>query len=253
MPIFDRIFTRVGASDDLSRGQSTFMVEMSEAAEILRQATCHSLIILDEVGRGTSTTDGLAIAAAILEDLADRVGCFTMFATHYHELVPMMASRKSIVPMQTEVVEKNGGIVFSHRLVAGACASSFGIEVAKLAGIPSPVIELAKAHLQCADLPTVRSNPSHSLAGATVKDASPAKALSRVQKGLFGLSNDEELIAEGAGLITDQAISRMVSRLEGVKIHKTTPLQALNILNELKAMLVPVQHRALFDDDSIHP
>lgn len=252
LPIFDRIFTRVGASDDLSRGQSTFMVEMSEAAEILRQATSHSLVILDEVGRGTSTTDGLAIAAAIMEDLADRVGCFTMFATHYHELVPMMSTRTSIVPMQTEVVEKNGGIVFSHRLVTGASATSFGIEVAKLAGVPAGVIDLAKAHLNNSNLQEARQSSPRELVGASTKDVAP-KTLSKVQKGLFGLSNDEDLMACGAEVVDDYAVNRMVSRLESIKIHKTTPLQALNILNELKAMLIPVQHRALFDDETANP
>ena len=262
MPIFDRIFTRVGASDDLSRGQSTFMVEMSEAAEILRQATSRSLVILDEVGRGTSTSDGLAIAAGILEDLADRVGCFTMFATHYHELVGMMAARKNVIPMQTEVIKKDDGIVFSHRLVSGASASSFGLEVAKLAGVPPHVIEMAKEHLRVAergelivpaspDVAQVEApSPDLSVGERALRDR-PAKELSRVQRGLFALSAGidgvETVLGEG-----QIDVSRMVSRLESVRIHKTTPLQALNILNELKSMLVPVQHRTLFDDE-LHP
>lgn len=251
MPIFDRIFTRVGASDDLSRGQSTFMVEMSEAAEILRQATSRSLVILDEVGRGTSTTDGLAIAAAIMEDLADRVGSFTMFATHYHELVPMMAARKNIIPMQTEVMEKNGGIIFTHRLIAGASASSFGIEVAKLAGVPGHVIEMAKARLTVSEALESEAPGNRMLQGASAVDQAP-KALSKVQKGLFALASDSDDLAEGAEGFDQPGLSRVMSRLESVKIHKTTPLQALNILNELKSMLVPVQHRALFDDESMH-
>jgi DNA mismatch repair protein MutS len=262
MPIFDRVFTRVGASDDLSRGQSTFMVEMSEAADILRQATSRSLVILDEVGRGTSTTDGLAIAAGILEDLADRVGCFTMFATHYHELVGMMASRKNIVPMQTEVIKKEEGIVFSHRLVSGASASSFGLEVAKLAGVPAHVIAMAKEHLRATEqaegrlvaVPeqvTLELPVSDLAVGERALKERPVKELSRVQKGLFALSGDADSI--DAGLDVGQVdMSRMVSRLEAVRIHKTTPLQALNILNELKSMLVPVRHRALFDDEH-HP
>jgi DNA mismatch repair protein MutS len=251
MPIFDRIFTRVGASDDLSRGQSTFMVEMSEAAEILRQATSRSLVILDEVGRGTSTTDGLAIAAAIMEDLADRVGSFTMFATHYHELVPMMAARKNIIPMQTEVMEKNGGIIFTHRLIAGASASSFGIEVAKLAGVPGHVIEMAKARLSVSEALESEAPGNRMVQGASAVDLVP-KALSKVQKGLFALASDSDDLAEGAEGFDQPGLSRVMSRLESVKIHKTTPLQALNILNELKSMLVPVQHRALFDDESMH-
>jgi DNA mismatch repair protein MutS len=251
MPVFDRIFTRVGASDDLSRGQSTFMVEMSEAAEILRQASARSLVILDEVGRGTSTTDGLAIAAAIMEDLSDRICCFTLFATHYHELVSMMETRKCVVPVQTEVIDKQGRIAFSHRLIAGASTSSFGIEVAKLAGVPSHVIDLANARLSQGDLPALRKETlrDHASSGASVKDTSPAKALSKVQKGLFGLGHDDESDALGVHSAGEQVFNRVLSRLETVKIHKTTPLQALNILNELKSMLVPVQQRTLFDDD----
>lgn len=267
MPIFDRIFTRVGASDDLSRGQSTFMVEMSEAAEILRQATSRSLVILDEVGRGTSTTDGLAIAASILEDLADRVGCFTMFATHYHELVPMMATRKNVVPMQTEVIEKNDGIVFTHRLIGGASASSFGIEVAKLAGVPTHVIEKAKAHLLASQARELSEKLDVKSSSVVYDGAEPVQAVpvvspsvecidtvvapTKVQKGLFGLSADmESVVSFGAG--GHSGLSRVVSRLEGIKIHRTTPLQALNIINELKSMLVPVQHRGLFEDEIQH-
>lgn len=265
MPIFDRIFTRVGASDDLSRGQSTFMVEMSEAAEILRQATSRSLVILDEVGRGTSTTDGLAIAASILEDLADRVGCFTMFATHYHELVPMMATRKNVVPMQTEVIEKKDGILFSHRLVAGASASSFGIEVAKIAGVPTHVIEMAKNHLLAAqaressglverraDVLTQVELPHQGSAIVEPPVSSlPPVPLTRVQKGLFGLAAGIES-AESIHFGGHSGLSQIVSRLEGIKIHRTTPLQALNIINELKLLLAPVHQRALFDDDVQH-
>ena len=252
MPIFDRVFTRVGASDDLSRGQSTFMVEMSEAAEILRYATNRSLVILDEVGRGTSTTDGLAIAASIIEDLADRLGCFTMFATHYHELVAMMSGRDNVVPMQTQVIERDDGIVFTHRLVAGAAASSFGIEVAKLAGVPAHVIEVAKRHLAETESRDFAMNSNVQLAPRAGANSSlePSKALSKVQKGLFGLAHEHEADLQGVEVSGAIGVSRVLSRLETVKIHKTTPLQALNILNELKSLLVPVQYRALFDDES---
>jgi DNA mismatch repair protein MutS len=261
MPIFDRVFTRVGASDDLSRGQSTFMVEMSEAAEILRHATNRSLVILDEVGRGTSTTDGLAIAASIIMDLADRLGCFTMFATHYHELVPMMAGRANVVPMQTQVIERADGIVFSHRLVTGASASSFGIEVAKLAGVPGHVIEMAKRYLSEAEshqslqnqspqnqTPQEPAVPEPPRMGAQAL-AEPSQSLSKVQKGLFGLVHEGGGDLPGLDTSGTPGLSRVVARLETVKIHRTTPLQALNILNELKSLLVPVQQRTLFDDE----
>jgi DNA mismatch repair protein MutS len=264
MPIFDGIFTRVGASDDLSRGQSTFMVEMSEAAEILRKATAKSLVILDEVGRGTSTTDGLAIAASILDDLCSRIKCFTMFATHYHELVPIMAQRPNVVTAQTEVVEKNDGILFTHRLIAGASASSFGIEVARLAGVPAHVLELAKDYLgrfeQTSKITAVdREKTPHAAmrAGATKASGALTESsdqLSKVQRGLFNLPSEEAAdTGEGARLVKF-GVERVITRLEGVRIHKTTPLQALNILNELKSLLVPVEQKALFDaEGEEHP
>lgn len=259
IPIFDGIFTRVGASDDLSRGQSTFMVEMSEAAEILRKATSKSLVILDEVGRGTSTTDGLAIASSILEDLATRVKCFTMFATHYHELVPLMATRSNVVTAQTEVLEKSDGIVFTHRLIAGASASSFGLEVARLAGVPTHVIELAKSYLGRAEQEQTNSTKdSPSLVATRVGATKVAQAnidvpahLTKVQRGLFNL--DVGYPENGGPLAgpSRAGLDRVAARLESIRIHKTTPLQALNILNELKSMLVPVEQKALFDSDSV--
>ncbi|MFK7871858.1 MAG: DNA mismatch repair protein MutS [Oligoflexales bacterium] len=147
LPVFDQIFTRVGASDDISRGLSTFMVEMSEAAMILRQSTHKSLVILDEVGRGTSTEDGLAIALAILEELVKEVDCWTLFATHYHELVPLVSELKNVCLAQTEVVKRQGGVRFTHRLVEGSSGSSYGIEVAKIAGVPEHVVARARENL----------------------------------------------------------------------------------------------------------
>jgi DNA mismatch repair protein MutS len=229
---------------------------MSEAAEILRKATSKSLVILDEVGRGTSTTDGLAIATSIMEDLADRVKCFTMFATHYHELVPMMSARTNVVPVQTEVLEQNDGIVFTHRLTAGASASSFGLEVARLAGVPSHVIELAKGHLarfEQGELVKPEVAPAAAKSGFDdVKRAGGTKSVTKVQRGLFALASEEQEMSEDVVAANQAGLSRVVSRLEAIKIHKTTPLQALNILNELKAMLIPAHHRALFDEE-LHP
>lgn len=264
MPVFDGIFTRVGASDDLSRGQSTFMVEMSEASEILRKATSKSLVILDEVGRGTSTTDGLAIAASILEDLSVRVKCFTMFATHYHELVPLMSQRPNVVTAQTEVVENSTGIVFTHRLIAGACASSFGIEVARLAGVPVQVLETARGYLgrfeestialfpkadaQSLQNPPVRAGASKISTSAATSEPGPQPT--RVQRGLFNLTESSPMGSVESSSSLAFGLDRVAARLDGVKIHKTTPLQALNILNELKSMLVPSEQKALFGADS---
>ena len=227
MPVFDRIFTRVGAADDLAKGQSTFMVEMSEAAHILREASERSLVILDEVGRGTSTQDGLALASAILEDLVETVKCYTLFATHYHELVPLAERFKNISMLQTEVLEKSGRIHFTHRIIEGASGSSFGIEVARIAGVPQRVIEKAGCYL--ADKRGL-ANEITSSCGA--KEACIKKPFSPSphSPGLFSGSLKEP--SDGTA-----ELKKIAARLEMIKIHRTTPLQALNILNDLKGML----------------
>jgi DNA mismatch repair protein MutS len=142
--LVDRIFTRIGASDDLARGQSTFMVEMSETADILNNATPRSLIILDEVGRGTSTFDGLSLAWAIVEHLHNVVGARTLFATHYHELTELAARLPRVKNFNVAVREWNDQIVFLRKIVEGATDKSYGIQVARLAGVPKTVLERAR-------------------------------------------------------------------------------------------------------------
>lgn len=153
--IVDRIFTRVGASDDLARGQSTFMVEMNEAASILNNATPRSLVILDEIGRGTSTFDGLAIAWSIAEYLHDRVGCRALFATHYHEMTDLARSRPGVINLNVAVREWNDHVIFLRKIVPGRADRSYGIQVARLAGLPREVLDRAKeilANLERAEL-----------------------------------------------------------------------------------------------------
>lgn len=145
--ICDRIFTRVGASDDLATGRSTFMVEMSETANILHHATERSLVLLDEIGRGTSTYDGLAIAWAVAEALHDRVGARTLFATHYHELLELAQTRPNVHNVSVAVSEWGGRIIFLRRLREGGTSRSYGIQCARLAGMPQPVVERAKTLL----------------------------------------------------------------------------------------------------------
>ncbi len=140
----DRIFARVGASDELSRGQSTFMVEMTETARILNTATKRSLVILDEIGRGTSTYDGISLAWSVVEHLHDHVGCRTLFATHYHELTDLEKSLPRVKNLNVAVREWEDQVVFLHKIVAGAADKSYGIHVARLAGVPRPVIERSK-------------------------------------------------------------------------------------------------------------
>ena len=140
----DRIFTRVGASDDLSRGQSTFMVEMNETANITNNATARSLVILDEIGRGTSTFDGLSIAWSVAEYLHDEVKARTLFATHYHELTELEMTRNGVKNFNIAVREWNDQIIFLRKIVRGGADKSYGIQVARLAGLPAGVIARAK-------------------------------------------------------------------------------------------------------------
>jgi DNA mismatch repair protein MutS len=140
----DRIFARVGASDELSRGQSTFMVEMVETARILNTATPRSLVILDEIGRGTSTYDGVSLAWAVVEYLHDHIGCRTLFATHYHELTDLAKTLSSVRNLNVAVREWEDQVVFLHKIVEGAADKSYGIHVARLAGVPREVNQRAK-------------------------------------------------------------------------------------------------------------
>src|SRR5262249_18556795 len=146
--IVDRLFARVGATDELSRGQSTFMVEMTETANILHNATPRSLVILDEIGRGTSTFDGISLAWAITEHIHDAIGCRTLFATHYHELVELEKTKPRLRNANVAVRESEGEIVFLHRIVPGGADQSYGIHVARLAGVPAPVLERAREILK---------------------------------------------------------------------------------------------------------
>jgi len=148
--VVDAVFTRVGASDDLASGQSTFMVEMSEVADILKNATKHSLLILDEIGRGTSTFDGMSIARAVLEHVADKkkLGAKALFATHYHELTEMENELSGVKNYNIAVKKRGDDITFLRRIVRGGADDSYGIEVAKLSGIPNSVTERAKEILK---------------------------------------------------------------------------------------------------------
>ena len=148
LQIFDRIFTRIGASDQLARGQSTFMVEMQETAEMLHFATSRSLLILDEVGRGTSTFDGMSLAQGILEHIVHRIGALTIFATHYHELAELGCTVPSIKNAHMSVIEKEGHVRFLHTLLEGPAEKSYGIYVAKIAGLPESILNRSQILLK---------------------------------------------------------------------------------------------------------
>jgi DNA mismatch repair protein MutS len=155
--LVDKVFTRIGASDNLTAGQSTFMVEMLETANILNNATRKSLVILDEIGRGTSTFDGLSLAWAIVEHLHNQIGAKTLFATHYHELTELAERLPRLKNFNIAVKEWNEQIVFLHKILPGSTDKSYGIQVARLAGIPMPVIQRAKIILE--NLEATELNP----------------------------------------------------------------------------------------------
>lgn len=216
--VVDRIFTRVGAADNLARGQSTFMVEMTETANILRNASQRSLIVLDEIGRGTSTFDGVSIAWAVAEYLHDTEQCRakTLFATHYHELTELAVTRNRIKNFNIAVKEWNDQIIFLRKIIAGGASHSYGIQVARLAGLPSKVIERAKEILLNLEK------------GEYVDEGIPriakAKRSGPVTPGpqLALFTADEDLLR---------------SRLKSLSISTITPLEALNLLDELKRMV----------------
>ena len=210
--VVDRIFTRVGASDNLSKGQSTFMVEMQEAANILNNATARSLIILDEIGRGTSTYDGLSIAWAILEYLHQQIGAKTLFATHYHELIAVTERLERAQNYCVLVHEDTqNGVVFLHKIQAGGIDKSYGIEVAKLAGLPRAVIEKAQHILK-------------DLEEGVVEKGIPAELQAHhVDRSHSGLSSQ--------GLHSPHPIAE---KLKKVDVNHLTPMEALQLLVELK-------------------
>jgi len=206
--IVDRVFTRIGASDDLSAGMSTFMVEMTEVAEILSHATKNSLIILDEIGRGTSTYDGMAIARAVLEFCTDRkkLGAKTMFATHYHELTALSEELPGVVNCNISAKKRGGDIIFLRKIVPGAADDSYGIEVAGLAGVDDSVVRRAKAVLKSLE----------TTGGA------------RAPMAAAGSGGDEQIS------MLDMGGSEIAEMLRATDLNTMTPLEALNLLFELK-------------------
>jgi DNA mismatch repair protein MutS len=216
--VVDRIYTRVGASDNVAQGQSTFMVEMREAAAILRGASQRSLVILDEIGRGTSTYDGLSIAWAVAEHLHDAIGCRCMFATHYHELCELAQTRAGAINYNVAAKQVGDDVVFLHRLVPGGANRSYGIAVAQLAGVPE--IVLARARALLADLESGAELPSGG------------------QASLRGRTPDArqlEFFASGPA----QATSPVEATLRELDIDRMTPVDALVALARLKQLLPP--------------
>ncbi|AOY78411.1 DNA mismatch repair protein MutS [Clostridium formicaceticum] len=214
--IVDRIFTRVGASDDLGQGQSTFMVEMSEMANILNNASSKSLLILDEIGRGTSTFDGLSIAWSVVEYISDVLKCKTLFSTHYHELTEIEGKMKTVKNYRIAVEEEGEDIVFLRKVIEGSADKSYGIQVAKLAGLPNHVIKRAQEILIGLEEEknTVQYSQDHKVVKDTISETS--------EQLNFTAFNNEEVIRE----------------LKGLNLMETTPMEALNILYQLHKKVI---------------
>jgi DNA mismatch repair protein MutS len=211
--LVDRIFTRIGAQDDIATGQSTFMVEMLETANILHHATHRSLVVLDEIGRGTSTYDGLAIARAIVEHIhnAPRLGCKTLFATHYHELTELERLLPRVKAFRMDVMEDGDQVIFLRQVVAGGADRSYGIHVAQLAGIPPAIVRRAREILQ--DLESGSGDREERRS----RMRSPQTAApTNFQLTLFGEPN------------------RVVEELKSLDVESLSPLEAITKLFELK-------------------
>ena len=208
--VVDAIFTRIGASDDLAAGQSTFMVEMTEVAEILKNATAKSLVVLDEIGRGTSTFDGMSIARAVVEHIADPakgLGCKTLFATHYHELTELEGTVEGVKNYNIAVKKRGEDITFLRRIVRGPADDSYGIEVAKLAGLPGTVTRRAHEVLRTLEASAPKNKVEQMDFDALQEYSSPAVP------------------------------SEMMEKLEALDVETLTPIEALNFLYELKKTL----------------
>jgi DNA mismatch repair protein MutS len=214
LSIVDRIFTRIGASDNLARGRSTFMVEMTETAAILNTATERSLILLDEIGRGTATYDGLAIAWATIEFLHANIRAKTLFATHDHELTELADRLPGVKNFHVTVKDSPSGIVFLRKVEPGAASRSYGIEVAKLAGLPSDVIARAREVL------AEHESAEHRLSSQLAATSDSPKASEKLQLTIF-----------------TPLSQKIVDHLKAVDPNRLTPLEALNLLSELKNQL----------------
>ncbi len=220
--LVDRVFTRVGAHDDLRRGRSTFMMEMIEVAHILRRATPNSLVLLDEIGRGTSTFDGLAIAWSVTEDIARRIGCRTLFATHYHQLVGLAEEVKGLHNIHVQVADSGGEIAFLHTIAEGPCDDSYGVQVAGLAGLPSAVVERAR------DLLLFLESQAQ---GARAGEGGVPLSREVGQSSLFGWSRPT------APARVVEKDSEVEKRLTEVDPDMLSPRDAMDLIYELRGML----------------
>ena len=221
----DRIFTRIGAADDLTSGRSTFMVEMTETAHILHNASPYSLVLLDEIGRGTSTYDGLALAWACAQHLAEQSHALTLFATHYFELTSLPTRCPNVGNVHLSAKEHRGDIVFLYQVQSGAASQSYGIQVAKLAGVPKPVLDIARTKL--------RGFEQQAVLGDTATTGQSDLFVANVSSGSQPVIKEDTSTASKAA---DERAAEVFDELSKIDVNDLTPRQALDILDRLQQL-----------------
>ncbi|MGG0790314.1 DNA mismatch repair protein MutS [Peribacillus simplex] len=235
LPIFDKVFTRIGAADDLISGQSTFMVEMLEARNAIMNATENSLILFDEIGRGTSTYDGMALAQAIIEYIHEEIGAKTLFSTHYHELTVLAAELPKLKNIHVSAIEQNGNVVFLHKIKEGPADKSYGIHVAKLADLPEQLIDRAAAILAQLENENgqAKAMPEQPAAAveAPIAEAAPVTSVNEAQLSFFG----EE--APKGRVNSSPKEKKVLDDIKSLDILEMTPLEAMNTLYKLQKKL----------------
>ena len=250
--LIDRVFTRVGAHDDLRRGRSTFMMEMIEVAHILRRATDKSLILLDEIGRGTSTFDGLAIAWSVTEDICRRLGARTLFATHYHQLIGLEAEFKNLSNIHVQVADVNGEIRFLHTISEGSCDDSYGVQVAALAGLPISVVERARDLLIF-----LESQAQGAKAGSSNSPESRPNGQSSIYGWMLNSSNQNEVTSNESKplvldikeqIIIDPVLQEISERLRSLDPDNLSPRESQEVLYAMIDSLEKSRHSDLLEE-----
>jgi DNA mismatch repair protein MutS len=250
LPILDRVFTRVGASDDIAGGRSTFMIEMTELATILDAATADSLVLLDEVGRGTSTADGLAIARAVTEHLHDEVGAYTLFATHHHDLTAVAADLPGATNRHFETSREDGDVRFDHELAPGPAAASYGVEVASMAGVPESVVERSRDLLTDteagetaadeeepgdageSETETAAGSDAASAAAETTQPTENGTTAASADEG--GVNGHQETVRTNGAAIEEELSESVAQQLASLDVATMTPIEAMNALADLQ-------------------
>jgi DNA mismatch repair protein MutS len=228
LPVFDAIYTRIGAADDLISGQSTFMVEMMEANQAIKRATPQSLILFDELGRGTATYDGMALAQSIIEYIHNHIGAKTMFATHYHELTDLSNTLSHLVNVHVATLENDGEVTFLHKITEGPADKSYGIHVAKIADLPDELLSRASVILE-------ELESGHNYHYTPTDHFSSEEGNNQVSEQLSLFTIEQPTPVDEK--VVESSFSNIIEQLQEVDLMNTTPIDAITILYELKKML----------------